>query len=102
LELDRDKLNTWFHEKWDHGACAVCGTNLWTPLPRLGMVPNLNPTGPVSTNVVPMLLISCTSCGYTLHINALVAGILREADWAEELSKYSPAEAVEQPVEASG
>jgi hypothetical protein len=102
LELDPDKLNTWFHEKWNHSACPVCATDLWTPLPRLGMVPNLNPAGPVSTNVVPVLLVSCTNCGYTLQINALVAGILREADWAAELSKYSSAEDVEQPIEASG
>jgi hypothetical protein len=90
MELDPQKLNTWFREKWDHGPCPVCGTNLWTPLPRLGMVPNLNPTGPLSANVVPVLLIGCTNCGYTLQINALVAGILKEADWASELSKYSP------------
>jgi hypothetical protein len=93
MELDPIKLNEWFTEKWEHGACSVCGTNLWTPLPRLGMVPN-------TTNVVPVLLIGCNNCGYLLQINALAAGLLKEADWADELAKYSPLEA--ETVKAGG
>ncbi len=92
LELDPAKLNEWFADKWKHGECPVCGTNLWTPLPRLGMVPNLNPIGPISTNVVPVLLIGCANCGYTLQVNALVAGVLKGPDWDAELGQYSPAE----------
>jgi hypothetical protein len=100
VELDPIKLNQWFADKWKHGPCPVCETDLWTPLPRLGMVPNLNPTGPISTNVVPVLLVGCTNCGYTLQINALAAGLLREADWEDELAKYSPVE--EQTIEMGG
>jgi hypothetical protein len=100
MEIDQTKLNDWFANKWRHGACPVCETDLWAPLPRLGMVPNINPPGPDGGNVVPMLLIYCTNCGYTLPINALVAGVVQEADWEAELSKYSPAGA-EQVAEAS-
>jgi hypothetical protein len=100
VELDPIKLNQWFTEKWKHGPCPVCETDLWTPLPRLGQVPNLNPTGPITTNVVPVLLVGCTNCGYTLQINAITAGLLREADWTDELSKYSPIE--ERAIEAGG
>lgn len=89
MELDRDALNQWFQNKWKHGPCPVCETDLWTPLPRLGMIPNINPPGPTGGNVVPVLLVSCTNCGYLLTINALMAGVIETADWNEELAKYS-------------
>jgi len=101
LELDPEKLNEWFTQKWQHGACPVCGTDLWTPLPRLGMVPNLAPTGPGTTNVVPVLLIGCSNCGYMLHINALTAGLLKDTDWSAELAKLTP-EAAEHAIETGG
>lgn len=65
------------------------------------MVPNL-PTGPGPTNVVPVLLVHCANCGYMLHINALVAGIVKEADWVAELSRFSAIEDAEQVAETSG
>jgi hypothetical protein len=101
VELDQQKLSQWFTDKWKHGPCPVCGTDLWTPLPRLGMVPNLNPLGPGVTNVVPILLVGCTNCGYTLPINALAAGLLKDEDWSDELSRYSPLQE-EQTVKAGG
>lgn len=89
LEADPGKLTEWFAEKWKHGPCPVCQTDLWTPLPRLGMVPNINPPGPDGGNVVPVLIINCTNCGYTLSINALVAGLLKDPDWDSELARYT-------------
>jgi hypothetical protein len=100
LELDPDKLNRWFTEKWKHGPCPVCETNLWTPLPRLGMVPNLTPTGLGTTNVVPVLLVGCANCGYMLHINALAAGLLKEPDLAAELAAFTQTESAEQAAKA--
>jgi hypothetical protein len=94
VEIDQVKLGEWFSEKWKHGACPVCETNRWTPLPRLGMVPNINPPGPDGGNVVPVLLINCTNCGYILAINALVAGLVKGPDWDSELAQYSEAEPV--------
>ncbi|HEV7937852.1 MAG TPA: hypothetical protein VGP18_07495 [Solirubrobacteraceae bacterium] len=98
MELDQEALSRWFSEKWNHGPCPVCATDLWTPLPRLGVVPNLNPLGPGAINVVPVLLVSCTNCGYMLAINALVAGIVQEPDWSEELQRYQPLEATSPAV----
>lgn len=96
MELDLDALNRWFREKWQHGPCPVCTTDRWAPLPRLGMVPNLSPLGPGGGNVVPVLLVHCTNCGYMLHINALAAGVLKEPDLEAELSEYGDAKSSEQ------
>lgn len=89
MELDQDALNRWIEEKWRHGPCPVCDTNEWVPLPRIGMVPNINPPGPNGGNVVPVLLIHCTNCGYMLTVNAVTAGVLQTADWDAELAKFS-------------
>jgi hypothetical protein len=64
------------------------------------MVPNLTPTGPGATNVVPVLLIGCNNCGYMLHVNALAAGLIQGPDWAEELARYASLTPQEQTVEA--
>lgn len=101
MELDQETLNQWFREKWNHGPCPVCATDLWTPLPRLGMVPNLAQTGPVTTNVVPVLLVHCTNCGYMLSINALVAGVIKEPDMHAELARYASLEPAEHVAETS-
>lgn len=92
MELDQDALSRWFNEKWNHGPCPVCGTDLWTPLPRLGMIPNLAALAPGATNVVPVLLVSCTNCGYLLAFNALTADVIKEPNWSEELERYRPLE----------
>ncbi|HEV3319189.1 MAG TPA: hypothetical protein VG053_05565 [Solirubrobacteraceae bacterium] len=94
MELDKDALNQWFQEKWKHGACPVCEVDRWALLPRLGMVPNANPPGPTGGNMVPVLLIVCSNCGYLLSINALTAGVVETADWNDELAKYSESERV--------
>ena len=100
MEFDTTKLNEWFSEKWKHGACPVCETNLWAPLPRLGMVPNINPPGPDGGNVVPVLLIYCTNCGYMLTVNALAAGVVKETDLVAELAQYTDTEEPGQLTEA--
>ena len=102
MEFDQDKLNEWFTEKWKHGACPVCETNQWAPLGRLGMVPNINPPGPDGGNVVPVLLIYCTNCGYMLPVNALVADVVRGPDWDSDLAQYTDADVVEQPAKTGG
>lgn len=80
-ELQR--VAAWFGEKWKHGACPVCEADSWAPNPRLGQITNFVPTTPFALNVVPVLLIYCTNCGYTLQVNAMVAGIIRPPEIPE-------------------
>lgn len=102
MDIDPVKLGEWFSEKWQHGPCPVCETNRWAPLPRLGVVPNINPPGLDGGNIVPVLLIHCTNCGYMLSVNALVAGVVKGPDWDAELAQYGTAEQVEHAPKTSG
>lgn len=68
------KAAEWLAEKWRHGPCPVCHENNWSYYPRLGQVSNLDYAG----RMVPMLLVGCNVCGYTVFINAIEAGIVKE------------------------
>ena len=70
----RQRIAEWFTTKWKHGPCPVCETNEWAPNPKLGQITNFT-ADELEINVVPVFLVYCTNCGYTLPINALVAGI---------------------------
>lgn len=95
-ELQR--VAVWFGEKWKHGACPVCEANAWAPNPRLGQIPNFAPLGnPFGVNVVPVLLVYCTNCGYTIQINALVAGILKPPEIPEPSAFDLAADRVAEP-----
>src|SRR5712692_10276952 len=77
---ERDRLAEWIKEKWKHGPCPVCGANSYGPgediallFPEAGPDSGLNATPPRGAYaVVPIL---CLVCGYTILINAAVAGI---------------------------
>ena len=70
----RQRVAQWFSDKWSHGPCPVCDANAWAPNSKLGQITNFA-SDEFEVNVVPVLLVYCTNCGYTLPINALVAGI---------------------------
>lgn len=70
-DQERERLAAWLRDKWNHGPCPVCQSNVWQTSARLGQISNLNFEG----GRVPVLHITCQTCGYIVTINALVAGI---------------------------
>lgn len=72
MDIDQGRLQSWLATNWKHGACPVCLASEWSPAQRFGQISNLEFAG----NIVPVLLIFCQKCGYTLAINALVGGLL--------------------------
>jgi predicted nucleic-acid-binding Zn-ribbon protein len=71
-ELER--YRAWAAQKWKHGPCPVCRTNNWIRNARIGHVPN--PQTVVDGSAFFVLPIYCSNCGYTIFINAHVAGII--------------------------
>jgi len=79
MEPDQQqRFNEWLRTKWHHGACPVCQTNSYTAGSaifqmfefaggglRLGGGP-----------IYPVIPVVCANCGYTVFINAIVAGAL--------------------------
>jgi hypothetical protein len=74
--LEQARLDAWFATQWRHGPCPVCAAESWDWARNLGQIPNMLMFGPNGGNTVPVVLINCNNCGYTLPINAVVAGIL--------------------------
>ena len=76
------RVETWFKEKWDHGKCPVCGTDKpFLPPDRIWQLRPLD-YDPAYQNriapnpVFPCFAVVCSNCGYTIWINAAVAGTL--------------------------
>lgn len=72
MDIDPEVVNRWWQANWRHGPCPVCGSNAWFPYQRFGQISNLEYAG----NMVPVLLVGCGQCGYTIAINAYLAGLL--------------------------
>lgn len=76
MDVDPVRLQRWIAEKWRHGPCPVCHASEWAPNQRYGQISNLDYAG----KMVPVVLIVCGNCGYTLTINALTADLLPPAE----------------------
>jgi hypothetical protein len=72
-EAETDRLAAWFRDKWKTGPCPICATERWAPNAKFSHLPNENTSA--DGTVYPVLLVFCSNCGYTMAINARVAGI---------------------------
>jgi len=70
-------IQEWLQRKWDHGPCPVCHTDQFGHGP-LFEIPSYSPKVGPSVAVLPVFIVSCANCGYSLLFNALVAGIVPE------------------------
>lgn len=82
LSPDRHKvLDSHFQEKWKNKACTLCGVTAWLLTEgyvTLTVAEGLHgggawTIGPVSA--LPLVIFTCSSCGHTVFLNALVAGV---------------------------
>lgn len=81
MEADqRQRAEAWFAEHWQGRKCPTCDGDTWEIAANLGQIPNLLPFGPDGGNTVPVLLVSCLTCGQVVPINAIIAGVLVATD----------------------
>jgi hypothetical protein len=85
-ELQRVKA--WFGSKWKQGPCPVCTETAWQTNQKIGEIYNDKTLS--DGTVFPVLLIFCANCGYTLPINARIAGV--KTDEAPKTETPSKAE----------
>jgi predicted nucleic-acid-binding Zn-ribbon protein len=75
-EARRKQFQTWMEKYWRHGPCPVCQMNVYDT----GEVVELRfhiKGGSRRRTVYPVIPIACRNCGYTLLINAILAGVVR-------------------------
>ena len=79
MEYNKDRGMEWLNKNWrTPKACPICNQNNWAVSESLALLPRLvQEKMPVPENLVyPLFLVTCSTCGYTLFFNALVAGLL--------------------------
>ena len=77
-EKQRDKLVKFLQEKWKPPAsCTVCRSNTWDVSKEIYELREFQGGGLVvgPGPIVPVVPVTCTTCGNTVLLNALVAGI---------------------------
>lgn len=72
------KVQQLINSKWKSKVCPMCHVNNWDGSEDVFQLMQFSKGGlSVGGPVVPVLPITCSSCGYTVLINAMVAGIVK-------------------------
>jgi hypothetical protein len=81
-EDQRAKLGDWFRTQWRHRECPVCGHNNYAPPDKAWEVRPFRGGQTViggPGGILPMFPVTCTTCGYIIWINAIVAGVIGQS-----------------------
>ncbi len=79
-QQDYDKINEWFRSKWKMPVCPVCNArNSWSVEQYLANAPILRAISSQQSNTYPFVLVICSNCGHTVHMNAVSIGIAQGA-----------------------
>lgn len=74
-----EKLIQFLNEKWGGRPCPMCSKGPWEVQGKIFQLNefsqgNLVLGGPI----LPVVPVSCTNCGYTVLVNALLTGVLEK------------------------
>lgn len=77
MKIDPEKLKEYV-KRINAGPCALCGHNQWTMSDRIFQALEFEEKGLVlGGQAVPIVPLTCTYCGNTYFINAIVAGFVK-------------------------
>jgi len=77
-EQERQKVDSWYRDKWVHKRCSICSSEDWILADHVVMPAIYTEMGIYTTGKMnyPQILISCRKCGLTLYFNAVTVGII--------------------------
>lgn len=81
-KLDLEKAEEWLKAHWKGDrACPICGNSSWSGNDRAMEIRSfdsgrLAAAGPV----IPLLTLTCATCGHTLFFNAILAGLVERPE----------------------
>ena len=76
-ERQRKAAADWISTKWTNSLCPFHGPTTWELSAILTQSVAFLPSGfAVGGPVFPLIVITCRTCGYTVFVNALKAGVL--------------------------
>ena len=76
---DKEKIQKWLNEKWKVPKhCPISQDNNWIIGDYVTTPMNYGGGGMIiGGQITPQIMMICTSCGYTLHFNAMFMGIFK-------------------------
>ncbi len=86
-EEEQSTLQKFVLEKWtEERKCPLCGKYNWLSSDMVVSTPGVGEGGTMifGGTQVPSIPIICTFCGYTVFINAMIAGVIKPAKKKEE------------------
>lgn len=80
MKLNKLLFEKHLNEKWSTKVCPMCGCNAWTYDDILCTPLTLGPNNSINLGgkIMPLVPVTCTNCGNTIFINALVAKAYEE------------------------
>lgn len=71
--FDTDKIKKVLVEKWGNKSCPMCNNNNWNIQDRCFQLMQYNKGSMVVGGpVIPIIPVTCTNCGNTVLVNAIV------------------------------
>ena len=82
LTLNLDRASEWLNTHWKGDwACPICGNTDWTGHDAAMEVRSFDEGRMAATGpVIPLLVITCSTCGNTLFFNAILAGLVEKPE----------------------
>lgn len=82
MKIDSQKVINFLNERWKGVLCPYCHGNEWNVQDKVFEVREFNNgdmyVGGPNAAIVPIIPVTCSKCGHTVLVNALIAGVVED------------------------
>ncbi len=82
MNIDTQKMIQFLNEKWQGTICPYCRGPEWNVENKMFELREYNKgnlyLGGPNSSIVPVVPVTCSNCGHTVLVNALVAKVMEE------------------------
>jgi ribosomal protein S27AE len=79
-KIDNQKVTAHLQNKWGSRACPMCGKGPWNVQDSTYQITEYHEEGfVVGGPVIPVIPVICGNCGYTILVNAILAGLMERS-----------------------
>jgi hypothetical protein len=83
--FDTEKFIAFIGQKWGGRSCPMCGNGPWTVQDKVFQLSEYHGGDlVVGGPLVPLVPVTCTNCGYTVVVNAILSGAIAAPTSASE------------------
>jgi predicted nucleic-acid-binding Zn-ribbon protein len=78
------KVISFLSEKWGNKECPMCGKGPWQVQDKVFQLSEFLPGRLIGGLMIPVIPVTCTNCGNTQLINAIIAGGIEQKGQSQE------------------